>query len=69
MRLQVISDGTPEGLHVVNAKTGEELEGVIQAEWQQGDGGEPVVVLVLQGVVVDIQSHAPAPHSPFIGGG
>jgi len=67
MRLKVISLNDGTGVHVVEEKTGEELEGVVQTEWQQGEGGEPIVMLVLREVSVEIHARPPAPRSPFIG--
>jgi hypothetical protein len=33
MRLKIISDGTPTNTQVVNAETGEILEGVVNIKW------------------------------------
>lgn len=33
MKIKIISDGTRQGTRIVNAKTGEEIEGVVSVEW------------------------------------
>lgn len=34
MKLKIVSDGTPMGTKVVNAVTGEEVEGIVSVTWR-----------------------------------
>lgn len=55
MKLKVVSDGTREGTTVVNAETGEELEGVIAVTWEgRGDKPETFAQISLMKVAVEV---------------
>jgi hypothetical protein len=34
MRLKIVSDGTPANTHVVDAATGEKVNGIVAIEWR-----------------------------------
>lgn len=58
MRIRITSDGTPFGTKVINAATGEEIEGVREVtwEWERGYPLAAVVRLVIEDVAVDLHA-------------
>ena len=56
MRVKIESDGTSRGTRVVNADTGEELDGVREIEWSWERGYGVRVRLVLDATGADVAS-------------
>lgn len=55
MRLKIISDGTQEGTKVIDSKTGEELEDVLEVHYEVTECGVEAVV-ILECVAAEIES-------------
>lgn len=54
MKLKIISDGTVAGTNVVNAETGETVEGVTYAEWNMHvEDGTSRACVFLSGVQIE----------------
>ena len=54
MRLKVVSDGTFIGTSVMDAESGEVLQGVEAVDWACHAPGDPVVTLKVRGVKVEL---------------
>lgn len=53
MKLKIISDGTSEGTKVINAATGEEIEGVERIQWTVTGAGVSVDLMMV-GVPIEV---------------
>lgn len=54
MKIRIISDGIPENTQIVNAETGERIEGITRAVWRidaSGDFAEIMVTFKVTGQV------------------
>lgn len=55
MKIKIVSDGGPLSTRVVNAETGETLEGVVGVEWEHSAPGQlPRTVITVLGVPVEV---------------
>lgn len=54
MKIRVVSDGTPHGMRVENAETGELVEGVVDVEWRCGVPDQAEVYLKILRAEVDL---------------
>ena len=54
VKLKIISDGTRRGTRVVNAETGEELEGVQSVCWSSDFDDGPSAEMTVAGVAADL---------------
>lgn len=55
MRIRIVSDGTGRGTSVVNAETGDEIEGVCSVQWMIDEKTrKSVAVIGIDGVDVDV---------------
>ena len=43
MKLKIISDGTPQGTRVVDAATGDTVEGICAVDWSVRSDGGPAI--------------------------
>jgi hypothetical protein len=71
MRLRIISNGTGKGTRVVDAKTGEEIEGVTSVEWfwsYEKDNAVPSCKLTVQSVPLDaeLSNHEAKPEKEIL---
>lgn len=56
MKIKIISDGTVHGTEVVNAETGETIEGIVSIEWSiQVKRGEPYARAIIKAIDVPIE--------------
>lgn len=53
MKLKIVSEGTVMGSRVVNAETGEILDGVTSVNWKHDAGDLPRAVITLIGMPVE----------------
>ena len=53
MKVKIISDGTPRGTKLVNAETGEKLEGVTSVEWHISVDRLSEAVIMMRGVPIE----------------
>lgn len=60
MRIKIVSDGTGRGTKVINAETGEVVEGVKSATWSCSARGEAMVVLTFVHVHVEVEGDSVA---------
>jgi hypothetical protein len=54
MRLKIVSDGTPNGTHVINEKTGEEVVHVAEVTWHLHAGMIATATIVLMAPAVEL---------------
>ena len=65
MKLKIVSDGTRAGTKVVDADTGEVLEGVHMLSWGFSAGDQMAdAMIAVEGVQVDIESTVDVVHIP-----
>lgn len=59
MRLKIVSDGTRKGTHVVDAKTGEELQDITDLQWNiKADSYMSRAVITILRPTVDVTGEA-----------
>lgn len=58
MRIKIVGDGTPRGTTVVDADTGERLEGVTAVEWQMDARNLATAKITLLKVPVEVEAEA-----------
>jgi hypothetical protein len=58
VKIKITSDGTATGSRVVNAETGDSLEGVYQVSWQHTANGTPIANILVWNVDAEIEAEA-----------
>lgn len=59
MKLKIISDGTSSGTSIVNAETGETINGIVSVDWSvSADSGCSEVNLRVMGVQLELVGQA-----------
>lgn len=52
MKIRIISDGIPANTQIVNAETGERIEGIVSASWQISANSDTAkVTLIFKGQI------------------
>lgn len=54
MKLKIVSDGTSSGTSIVNAETGEKIEGITKIGWKITACSTAEAIIVLDRIPVDI---------------